>query len=139
MTASYDPAHDHLLLFDGVCHLCEGSVKFVLRHDKAARVKFAPIQSELGRILYSANGLDPEAPHTMLFITPRGAFKASTGALELAWALGGWWRLATIFKLVPRPLRDIGYYFIAKNRYRWFGKHDACMMPTPELRARMLS
>jgi predicted DCC family thiol-disulfide oxidoreductase YuxK len=75
----------------------------------------------------------------MLFITPRGAFKASTGALELAWALGGWWRLATIFKLVPRPLRDIGYYFIAKNRYRWFGKHDACMMPTPELRARMLS
>lgn len=134
----YDPSRDHLLLFDGICHLCDASVRFIVKRDPAARIKFAPIQSPLGSQLYAQHGLDPAAPNAMLFITPRGAFKASDAALEIARTLGGVWKLALFFKILPRALRDAAYYFIARNRYRWFGKDDSCMMPTPELKARML-
>lgn len=135
----YDPNCEHLLLFDGVCHLCDTSVRFVIRHDPAGRIKFAPIQSPLGRELYTRHGLDPEAPNAMLFLTPRGAFRASDAALEIARTLGGAWKLALLFKPLPRALRDAVYYFIASNRYRWFGRDDACMMPTPELKARVVT
>lgn len=134
----YDPSHDHLLLFDGVCHLCDASVRFILRHDPTGRIKFAPIQSPLGSRLYTQHGLDPAAPNAMLFLTPRGAFQASDAALELARTLGGMWQLALIFKPLPRVLRDAAYYFIARHRYRWFGKDDSCLLPTPALQARML-
>ena len=134
----YDPSRDHLLLFDGVCHLCDASVRFILRRDPAGRIKFAPIQSPLGRELYTQNGLDPAAPNAMLFLTPTGAFRASDAALEIARTLGGAWQLALIFKPLPRALRDTVYYFIARNRYRWFGKDESCMMPTAELKERML-
>jgi predicted DCC family thiol-disulfide oxidoreductase YuxK len=134
----YDPTHDHLLLFDGVCHLCDASVRFIVRHDPAGRIKFAPIQSPLGSRLYTQNGLNPAAPNAMLFLTPRGAFQASDAALEVARTLGGVWQIALLFKPLPRALRDAAYYFIARNRYRWFGKDESCMMPSPELQARML-
>lgn len=135
----YDPSRDHLLLFDGVCHLCDASVRFIVRHDPAGKIKFAPIQSPLGRELYTRHGLDPESPNAMLFITPHGAFQASDAALEIARALGGMWKIATLFKPLPQFLRDAAYYLIARNRYRWFGKDDACMMPTPELKARVVT
>jgi len=134
----YDPSRDHLLLFDGICHLCDASVQFILKRDPQGKIKFAPIQSPLGSKLYTQHGLNPAAPNAMLFITPRGAFKASDAALEIARTLGGVWKLALLFKPVPRALRDAAYYFIARNRYRWFGKDESCMMPTPELKARML-
>lgn len=134
----YDPSRDHLLLFDGICHLCDSSVRFIVKRDFQAKIKFAPIQSPLGSQLYAQHGLDPAAPSAMLFLTPRGAFKASDAGLEIARTLGGVWKLALVFKLLPRALRDAAYYFIARNRYRWFGKDESCMMPTPELKARML-
>jgi predicted DCC family thiol-disulfide oxidoreductase YuxK len=134
----YDPSRDHLLLFDGVCHLCDASVQFILKHDPLGKIKFAPIQSPLGSQLYTQHGLDPSAPNEMLFLTPRGAFKASDAALEIARTLGGIGKLALVFKPLPRVLRDAAYYFIARNRYRWFGKDESCMMPTPELKTRML-
>jgi predicted DCC family thiol-disulfide oxidoreductase YuxK len=134
----YDPSRDHLLLFDGICHLCDASVRFIVKRDPAGKIKFAPIQSPLGSQLYAQHGLDPAAPNAMLFITPRGAFKASDAALEIARTLGGLWKLALVFKLLPRALRDAAYYFMARNRYRWFGKDESCMMPTPDLKARML-
>lgn len=136
--SAYDPSRDHLLLFDGVCHLCDASVRFVVRHDPARKIKFAPIQSPLGSELYQRQGLDPEKPDSMLFLTPDGAFKASDAALEIAHTLGGIWKLACLFKPVPRALRDAVYFMVARNRYRWFGRHDACMMPTAELKQRML-
>ncbi len=135
----YDPSHDNLLLFDGVCHLCDGSVRFIMRHDLEGKIKFAPIQSLLGRELYIQNDLDPAAPSAFLFITPQTAFKASDAALEIARQLGGVWKLALIFKPLPRVLRDAVYFFIARHRYDWFGKEEACMMPTPELRDRMVT
>lgn len=134
----YDPSSDHLLLFDGICHLCDASVRFIVRRDPAGRIKFAPIQSPLGSQLYTQHGLDPAAPDSMLFITPHGAFKASDAALEIARTLGLPWKLAYLFKPLPRALRDAAYDLIALNRYRWFGKDESCMMPTPELKARML-
>lgn len=135
----YEPSQDHLLLFDGVCHLCDASVRFIIRHDPAGKIKFAPIQSQLGRELYMRHDLDPRAPTAMLFLTPQGAFQGSDAALEIARTLGGWWKLALLFKPLPRALRDAVYFFIARNRYRWFGKDDACMMPTPELKARVVT
>lgn len=135
---TYDPSRDHLLLFDGVCHLCDASVRFIVKHDPHGIVKFAPIQSPLGSRLYAQHGLDPAAPSAMLFLTPRGTFKASDAGLEIARALGGWWKLALVFKPLPRSLRDAVYDFIARNRYRWFGRDASCMMPTPELKARMI-
>jgi predicted DCC family thiol-disulfide oxidoreductase YuxK len=134
----YDPSHDHLLLFDGVCHLCDASVRFILQRDPTGKIKFAPIQSPLGRELYTQHGLDPAAPNAMLFLTPTGAFRASDAALEIARTLGGAWQLALLFKPLPLALRDAAYYLIARNRYRWFGKNESCMMPTPELKERML-
>ena len=134
----YDSSRDHLLLFDGVCHLCDASVRFILRRDPMGKIKFAPIQSPLGRELYTQHGLDPAAPSAMLFLTPHGAFKASDAALEIARTLGGGWQLALIFKPLPRALRDAAYYFIARNRYRWFSKDESCTMPTAELKERML-
>lgn len=136
---AYDPCRDHLLLFDGVCHLCDASVRFILRRDPAGKIKYAPIQSPLGRGLYARHGFDPDSPSAFLLLTPQGAFKASDAALEIARTLGGVWKLALIFKPLPHALRDAVYFFIARNRYRWFGKEDACMLPTPELMARMIT
>ncbi|MBE7498595.1 MAG: thiol-disulfide oxidoreductase DCC family protein [Verrucomicrobiaceae bacterium] len=136
--ASYDPSHDHVMLFDGHCHLCDGTVRLLLRLDRHARLKFAPIQGLLGQKLYRQHGLDPDEPHTMLLVTPDGAFQASSAAIECGRVLGGVWKLALVFKLVPRPLRDAAYAFLARNRYRWFGRHESCQLPTPGLRARML-
>jgi len=136
---NYDPSRDHLLLFDGVCHLCDASVRFILRRDPMGKIKFAPIQSPLGRELYTQHGLDPAAPNAMLFLTPTGAFRASDAALEIARTLGLPWKLALLFKPLPHFLRDTTYDLIARNRYRWFGKDESCMIPTTELKERMLT
>lgn len=137
--AAYDPSRDNLLLFDGICHLCDASVRFIIPRDPAGKIKFAPIQSPLGREHYARQGLDPDHPTVFLLLTPGGAFKASDAVLEIGRILGGAWKLALIFKPLPRILRDTVYHFIARNRYRWFGKKDACMMPTAELKARVVT
>ncbi len=118
-----------LLLFDGVCHLCEGSVQFILKHERDSEIRFVPIQSELGRRIYSDAGLDPEAPSAMLFVEGGETFEGSEAALRVAAHLSGWPRLALVGRLLPRFLRDGVYRFVARNRYRWFGKREVCLMP----------
>lgn len=135
---AYNPSRDHLLLFDGVCHLCDATVRFIIRRDPAGKIKFTPIQSPLGRERYIRHGLDPDQPTVFLFLTPHGVFKASDAVIEIGHILGGAWKLLSLFKSLPRPWRDAMYLFIARNRYRWFGKGDACMMPTPELEDRLV-
>ncbi len=130
--------HPYLLLFDGVCNLCDGAVQFVLKHDTQGRIHFGSIQSEAGSQLYRQHGLDPEKPHTMLFISPKGAFHQSDAALEIADQLGLPWSLAKVFKVIPKTLRDRAYRFVADHRYQWFGKHDQCALPRPEWRGRFL-
>lgn len=129
----------HLLLFDGVCHLCDGAVQFILRHDQQDKIHFASIQSELGSRLYREHGLDPDTPQSMLLITPDGVLQESDAALEIARLLGWPWSLAGLLRLIPHFLRDPVYRFIASHRYQWFGRHDHCMLPKPEWRQRFLS
>ena len=126
------------LLFDGVCNLCNGSVQFILKRDKSGRFRFASLQSDAGRRLMTGHGLDPDALSSVVLIEDGRAYQESTAALRIARHLPGAWKLLRIFTVIPRPLRDAAYRLIARNRYRWFGKTEACWLPTPELRARFL-
>jgi predicted DCC family thiol-disulfide oxidoreductase YuxK len=126
-----------VVLFDGQCNLCTGAVQFILRRDPAARFRFASRDSEVGRALLARVGL-PEQPESIVLVH-RGAAWTGTGAvLAIARRLPLPWPLASMFCIVPAPLRDLGYRWIAKNRYRWFGKREQCWVPTPELRSRFL-
>lgn len=134
-----EPRWSHLLLFDGVCNLCAGSVQFVLMHDQNGLIHFCSIQSELGSKLYQEQGFDPAEPQSMLFITPTGVYSKSDAALKLAEVMGGPLSWLRFLKVIPRPLRDRAYLFIAANRYRFFGKKDHCWLPRPEWRSRFVS
>lgn len=132
-----------IIVFDGVCVLCNGWVGFLLRHDRRGRYRFAAMQSDAGRALLGAHGLDPDDPASFLLIehdveaAPRMSTNSDAIRRVLV-GLGGIWRLAHAIALVPRPLRDAAYRWLARNRYRWFGKHAACSLPAPEHRQRFL-
>jgi predicted DCC family thiol-disulfide oxidoreductase YuxK len=132
-----------VIVFDGVCVLCNGWVGFLLRHDHAGRYRFAAMQSESGRALLARHGLDPDDPASFLLLeydagpTPRAS--TDTDAIRrVLVGLGGGWKLAHAIALLPRGLRDAAYRWLARNRYRWFGRHDACALPAPEHRQRFL-
>ena len=127
-----------VLLFDGVCNLCHGVVRFVLDHDREARFRFAPLQSEVGRALLARFGLDADALDAVVLIDETGAHLRSDAALRVARRLGPPWSWLGPLAMIPRPLRDAVYDFIARHRYRWFGKQDACPLPRPEWRERFL-
>ena len=127
-----------IVLFDGVCNLCSGSVQFLLKRDPEARFRFASLQSEVGQTIQVEHGLDPGALSSVLLLENGRLYQESEAALRIARHLPGAWKLLTAFKIVPRPLRDGLYRFIARNRYRWFGKAETCWLPTPELRGRFL-
>ncbi len=129
-----------LILFDGVCHFCAASVRFIMKRDTAARFHFAPLQSGLGRQICTAHGLNQDALDTFVYARDgKPPLIRSDAALAVAADLGGLWRVLSLLRVIPQPLRDAVYQFIAQNRYRWFGKSEACMMPTAEQRARFLS
>lgn len=127
-----------IIVFDGVCVFCSGWVRFVLARDHAKRFRFATMQSAAGRRLLAGHGLDPDDPVSFLLLEDERAFTDSTAALRILMGLGGWWRLAAIGYAMPRLLRDALYRWFARNRYRWFGKRDACFVPTPEMAGRFL-
>lgn len=137
----YDPgmaAAPPIVLFDGVCNLCNGSVQFLLKRDREARFRFAALQSDTGRSLLAEHGLDPNALSSVVLIEDGKIWQESSAALRIARYLPGAWKLLRVFAAVPRPLRDAVYRWIARNRYRWFGKTETCWLPTPELKARFL-
>jgi len=127
-----------IVLFDGVCNLCSGSVQFLLERDLEGIFRFASLQSEVGRSLMTRHGLDPDALGSVVLIEEGRAWQESSAALRIARHLPGAWKLLRIFAVIPRPLRDAIYRWIARNRYRWFGKTESCWLPTPELRGRFL-
>ena len=137
MTSPTHSAAAPVVFFDGVCNLCNGSVNFLIDHDRRERLRFAPLQGRTFRELRSAR---PDLPElgTIVLQDEEGLHFRSSAALRVLQALGGVWRLTGVFFLVPRFLRDIVYDFIVRHRYRWFGKADSCRIPTPELRARFL-
>ncbi len=127
-----------VIVFDGVCLLCSRSVAFVLAHDRQKQFRFATLQSATGRALLVRHGLDPEDPDSFLLADGTAGYANSDAIIGVLTALGGAWRLVALLRLVPRLLRDRFYRWIARNRYRWFGRREACMVPSPEMRGRFL-
>ncbi|MGM1054527.1 MAG: thiol-disulfide oxidoreductase DCC family protein [Bacteroidota bacterium] len=133
------PKDKKIILFDGVCNLCNNSVNFIIEHDKKDVFRFASLQSEIGRKLTSERGIDSDELDSIVLIEPGVAyFKKSTAALEISKELSGGYSMLKYFSFLPEGLRDAVYDLIANNRYKWFGKKDACMIPTPELKAKFL-
>lgn len=125
-----------VVLFDGVCNFCDSSVNFIIEHDKKGVFKFAPLQTEIGKNYIDKFGLNEI--DSVILVEDEKVYTHSTAALRIAKRLDGIWSWAYAFIIVPRPIRDFFYKLFAANRYRLFGKKDACMLPTPEVRARFL-
>jgi predicted DCC family thiol-disulfide oxidoreductase YuxK len=130
---------DHpLILFDGVCNFCNASVNFVIARDPKKNFRFAPFQSSAGQDLLKKFGLLATDLDTMVLIEDGRVFTRSTAGLKIARRLSSLWPLLYAFMIVPRFFRDAVYNVVARNRYRWWGRRDACMVPTPEVRERFL-
>ena len=140
MSAGPSSTHDGpILLFDGVCNLCNGAVQFVIRRDPRGRFRFAALQSDAAKSLLQSAGADVGGlPDSMVLIEDGRPYTRSSAALRVAKHLRFPWPLMRVFWLVPLPLRNWMYDFVARHRYRWFGRRDECMLPTPELQARFL-
>ncbi|SEL67103.1 Predicted thiol-disulfide oxidoreductase YuxK, DCC family [Pseudoxanthomonas sp. GM95] len=140
MTESAVPgtaAGQAVIVFDGICVLCNGWVKFLLRHDAAGRYRFAAMQGASGRALLQEHGLDPDDPSSFLLVDAAGMHTDSDAIVRVLTGLGGVWRLAGMARLIPAALRDVLYRALARRRYRLFGTM-ACTIPTPAQRARFL-
>ncbi|WP_426753546.1 thiol-disulfide oxidoreductase DCC family protein [Myxococcus sp. Y35] len=128
-----------MVLFDGVCNLCNGTVLFLIDRDPEARLRFAALQSQRAAALLAPYGVVPkEEPDSFLLLEDGKLYERSTAALRVARKLSGPWKWLYVFIVIPRPLRDFVYRVVARNRYRWFGREAQCRIPTPELRARFL-
>jgi len=136
MEVSGEP--DGLFLFDGVCIFCSAWVRFVIERDVDRRFVFLPIQSDRGRELAMRLGIDPDAPHTNAVLMGGRAWFRSDAARKVLGAMPSTRHLA-VLRFAPRPLRDVVYGLIARNRYRIFGRTETCMVPSPEDRARFLA
>lgn len=128
-----------IILFDGVCNLCNGAIQFIIKRDKKDTFRYAALQSELGQKLTRERGIDTTQIDSFILIEEGVAyFIKSDAALEIANDFGGIWKLLQVFKWIPASFRNVIYDFIAQNRYKWFGRKDQCMIPTPDLQAKFL-
>ncbi|MBL7978712.1 MAG: thiol-disulfide oxidoreductase DCC family protein [Bacteroidetes Order II. Incertae sedis bacterium] len=127
-----------LILFDGVCNLCNASIQFIIDRDRKGLFRFASLQSDLGFSLRKSFDLASEEVDSVILIMEGRAFTHSDAALTIAKYLDGAWPMLFGLIVLPRFIRDGIYRFIARNRYKWFGKREHCRIPTPELRARFL-
>lgn len=127
-----------ILLFDGVCNLCNGSVQFIITRDVKQKFVFASLQSEKGQELLTKFKLPTENFDSFVLVKGDKYYTKSTAALLVFSSFGGLWLLLKIFLIFPAFLRNIVYNLVAKNRYKWFGKKESCWLPTPELKSRFL-
>lgn len=127
-----------LILFDGVCNLCNASVQFIIKRDVENKFLFASLQSETGQNILKHFGLDTTEFKTLILLQNKEIYTKSTAALGILKQLNGFWKFLYIFILIPTPIRDFFYTFVANNRYRFFGKQKYCMMPSSELKAKFL-
>lgn len=127
-----------IVLFDGVCNFCNTTVNTIIRHDKRAYIKFAPLQSDLGKELLHQHQIDIHKVDSVIFIERGKAYVFSSAILYISRRLNGLFPLLFVFILVPAFIRNPIYKWIARNRYKWFGKMDHCMVPTPEVRSRFI-
>jgi predicted DCC family thiol-disulfide oxidoreductase YuxK len=124
-----------VILFDGVCNLCNASVQYVIKHDKKRLFRFASLQSSFGEKVLTEHNLPHNTFNSFILIDSNKIYTRSTAALIVAKKLSGLIKLLYIFIIVPEFIRDIVYDIIARNRYKWFGKKEACWLPTPELKS----
>lgn len=136
--SSVSDQFNNIVLFDGVCNLCSSSVQFIIKRDLKARFRFASLQSPTGQQLLEKFQLPTDALYSIILVQRNSFLERSDAALEIARQLTGLWPLFYVFKIVPRFLRDPIYNWISRNRYSWFGKKDACWLPTPELKGRFI-
>ena len=128
-----------IILFDGVCNLCNSAVQYVIEHDKNDVFMFAALQSDIGKKLMKERGIDASQIDSIILIEQGVAYYTkSTAALKIARSFGGIWQLAGVFQWIPEKIRDWVYDYIANNRYKWYGRKEACMVPTPELKTKFL-
>jgi len=127
-----------IVLFDGVCNFCNASINFIIDRDKAGVFKFAALQSEIGQEILAKHGITTTDYDSIIVEKDGEIYQKSNAALEIARKMDGLWKLFYGFKIIPKFIRDFFYDIVAKNRYRFLGKTDACRLPTPELRARFL-
>lgn len=133
------PKNKRIILFDGICNLCNSAVQFIIKHDKKDNFRFVALQSELGNEICNYIGVDETKIDSIILYNPGVAYYyKSSAVLEIADVLGGFYSLITIFKFLPEKLRNYIYDYIAKNRYKWYGKKESCMIPTPELKSKFL-
>ena len=129
----------YIILFDGVCNLCKNTVQFLIKRDSKAKFKFGSLQSEEGQAVLKDFDLSTNDFDTFVYIKENKWFIKSSAALRVLKELGGIWKFFFVFILIPKKIRDFLYDIVVRNRYKWFGKRDSCMVPTPELKNRFLN
>jgi predicted DCC family thiol-disulfide oxidoreductase YuxK len=133
------PPNKKIILFDGVCNLCNSAVQFVIQHDGKDVFRFVALQSELGQQILKHIGVNPVNIDSIVLYEPGVAYYyKSSAAIQIARSLGGFWHFGTVFKVIPTGIRNLLYDYIAKNRYKWYGKKESCMIPTLELKIKFL-
>ncbi len=134
------PKNKKIILFDGICNLCNNSVLKVIKYDKKDHFVFVALQSKSGQDIINYLKIDVSKIDSIILYQPGVAYDIkSTAALKIMKDFGGFWVLTQVFEILPTPIRDYFYDYIAKNRYKWFGKKESCMIPTPELKAKFLN
>ena len=133
------PIGKRIILFDGLCNLCEASVQFVIKHDNSDQFRFVALQSDLGQKIIAHIGINLKNIDSVVLYEPGVAYYyKSNAALQVAKNLGGLFHLGTVFRIIPTTLRNALYDYVAKNRYSWYGKKQNCMIPTEELKSKFL-
>lgn len=133
------PKDKKIILFDGVCNLCDATVQFLIKRDRKDIFRFVALQSELGQEIINYIGIDTSKTDSIILYEPGKAYYyKAQAALEIASEIGGFYSLLSVFKVLPNGLSNAVYDYVARNRYKWYGKKDACMLPTPEMKAKFL-
>jgi len=127
------PQNKKIILFDGVCNLCDATVQFVIEHDKKDAFRFVALQSELGQQILKHIGINSANIDSVILYQPGIAYYyKSAAAIEIARSLGGFFHFGTVFKLIPTEIRNRLYDYVAKNRYKWYGKKETCLVPSTQ-------
>jgi predicted DCC family thiol-disulfide oxidoreductase YuxK len=133
------PINKKIILFDGVCNLCNSAVQFIIKHDKKDVFRFVALQSKLGQEILTYIGIDSKNIDSIVLYEPGLAYYYKSDAiLQIAKSLNALYLLGVIFKIIPTGIRNHLYDYIARNRYKWYGKKESCMIPTPELKIKFL-
>lgn len=133
------PKDKKIILFDGVCNLCDSTVQYLIKRDNKDVFRFVALQSPLGQEIIDHIGIDTSKTDSIILYEPNKAYHyKAEAAIKIAAALGGIYHIMQVFLVLPKSFNNAVYDYVAKNRYKWYGKKDECMIPTPEMKAKFL-